>query len=150
MTTTRSGGGLVYPDANTTPWPLNHHAYVRACADRLRKDLSDAPLLHFPECHMQRHEVRSARVSVGPSEGTRPLTLFWNELRGWTHRREGARVPLVLGAETLLSPETFAVAVTALLSPDPRVLLTVEDRSRYAAHPVDPFFERRLASYRRG
>ncbi|MFL1379290.1 hypothetical protein ACJOT3_04140 [Nocardiopsis sp. frass1] len=136
--------GMHYPDANTVPWPINHHAYVQACADRLRKDLSDPPRVHLPACHLQHRDVRGARLRVGQD-----TTLYWNELRGWSHRCEGARVPLVPGAEALLDPDLMAAAVCALLAPDPRLLLVLEDRSRGAAHPVDAHFERRLAAYRR-
>ncbi|HIY41379.1 MAG TPA: hypothetical protein H9836_09650 [Candidatus Nocardiopsis merdipullorum] len=47
-----------------------------------------------------------------------------------------------------MSPETFAHAVTVLLAPRTQQLLLMSDGARRNAHPVDSFFERRLASHR--
>lgn len=133
---------LHYPDANAVPWPLNHHAYVHACADRLRKDLSDPPRVHLPLCHLQQEDVRGARLRIG--HGT---VLFWDELRGWSRRNGEGREPLVPEAGVLPDPELLAAAVYAPTAPGPPP--AVEGGGRSAAHPVDPLFERRLAAYRR-
>lgn len=140
---------LTYPDANATPWPLNHHAYVHACIDRLRKEVRHEPRVQFPESHLQIKDIRNARVRLEPTEETPGLRLSWDERRGWFRMEGAARHPLVLGAEPLLSPEVFTHAVTALLSPEIRQVVMVADRDRKNVHPVDPLFERRLAAYRR-
>ena len=147
MTLTPPSSRLLYMDANTTPWPLNHHAYVHACAERLRKEVDHAPRVHFPESHLQRSDTRSALIRLGGPDHDDVL-LAWDEQRGWARLEKDGRHPLVLGADPLLSPETFTHAVTALLSPGTRQLVMVLDRSRFFAHPVDVLFERRLAAYR--
>lgn len=140
---------LVYPDANSTPWPLNHHAYVHACTERLRKEIPHEPRVRFSRSQLQNKDVRGASVRLEPAqEGGRGLRLSWDERRGWSRLEERFRYPLVLGAEPLLAPEAFTHAVTALLSPETGNLVMVADRSRARSHPVDPRFERRLAAYR--
>lgn len=140
---------LVYPDANSTPWPLNHHAYVHACADRLRKEISHEPRVRFSGSQLQSKDVRGAVVRLDPAEeGSRGLRLSWDERCGWSRLEGRVRHPLVLGADPLLAPEAFTHAVAALLSPETGNLVMVADRSRAHAHPVDPRFERRLAAYR--
>lgn len=147
MTMTPLSSRLLYVDANTTPWPLNHHAYVHACAERLRKEVDHAPRVHFPESHLQRSDTRGALLRLdGPDHDD--VLLTWDEQRGWARLEQSVRRPLVLGADPLLDPEAFAHAVTALLSPGTRQLVMVQERSRVFAHPVDLIFERRLAAYR--
>ncbi|MBB6119963.1 DUF6292 family protein [Nocardiopsis algeriensis] len=139
---------LVYPDANTVPWPLNHHAYVRICAARLRKEVSHEPQILLPQCHVQRGDIRRALLRLQATEETPGLVLAWNEVHGWSRQDETGRQALVLGAEPLLPPDAFARAVTALLAPENQRMMMVQDRSRGSAHPADPRFERRLAAYR--
>lgn len=143
-----STGRLVYSDANTTPWPLNHHAYVRTCAARLRKEVLHEPRTHFPQCQFQRGDIRSALMQVEATEDTPRLLLAWNELHGWSRLEETGRQALVLGAEALLPPEAFTRAVTALLVPETSRMMMVRERTRTRAHPADPLFERNLAAYR--
>ncbi|MBR8743090.1 hypothetical protein [Nocardiopsis sp. MG754419] len=147
MTITPPTSRLQYVDANTTPWPLNHHAYVYACAERLRKELSHPPRVHFPESHLQRQDDRGALVRLGGPDHD-DFLLAWDERRGWARLEQAVRRPLVLGADPLLDPEAFTHAVTALLRPGTRQLVMVLDRSRPFAHPVDVLFERRLAAFR--
>lgn len=147
--TMTKGTRLAYPDANATPWPLNHHAYVQACADRLRKEVPIEPQVHIPERQLRREDVRAALVRVPATEETPSVLLAWDELRGWDRLDETGRQALVLGADALISPETFTHAVTALLSPETRRTIMVFDRARARCHPTDPYFEQRLASYRR-
>lgn len=147
MTLFPTSSRLMYVDANTKPWPLNHHAYVHACAERLRKEVDHTPRVHFPESHLQRNDTRGALLRLdGPDHDD--VLLAWDERRGWARLESSGRRPLVLGADPLLEPEAFTHAVTALLSPGTRQLVMVLDRSRVFAHPVDVVFERRLAAYR--
>ncbi|WP_017611570.1 hypothetical protein [Nocardiopsis salina] len=139
-----------YPDANSTPWPLNHHAYIHMCVRRLAKELVHPPHLYLPECHVQRHDVRSALVRVPRTQSERGLLLCWDEQRGWGRIGPAGRRPLALGAEPVLAPDTFALAVTSLLQEPSTATVVVVDRSRKSSHPVDPGFERALAAYRRG
>ena len=144
-----TAGRLLYGDANSVPWPLNHFAYVRACAERLRKEIRFEPSVRFPPSQLQLKDARRALVRLEPTEDSPGILLSWDELRGW-YRMEGSiRRALVLGAEPLLSPEAFTLAVTAQLSAGTRELIMVADRDRGSAHPVDAVFERRLAAYRR-
>lgn len=145
--TTSTNSRLLYSDANTIPWPLNHQAYIYACADRLRKEIPHSPHVHFPESQLQHQDTRSALIRL---EGTEhgDLLLTWDEQQGWFHLEQAARRPLVLGAEPLLDPEAFTHAVTTLLRPSIRQMVMVMDRSRATAHPIDLVFERRLAAFR--
>ena len=144
-----AAGRLLYSDANSIPWPLNHYAYVRACVQRLRKEIRFEPSVHFPPSQLQLEDSRRALVRLDPTVDSPGVLLSWDERHGW-HRMEGStRRALVLGAEPLLPPEPFTLAVTALLSAGTRQLMMVADRGRASAHPVDAVFERRLAAYRR-
>lgn len=149
MTSAPTANRLPYGDANAIPWPLNHCAYVRACAERLRKEVRFEPAVHFPTSQLQLEDARRALVRLEPTPDSPGVLLSWDEQYGW-HRMEGStRRALVLGAEPLLDPEAFTLAVTALLSAGTRQLIMVADRGRGSAHPVDTVFERRLAAYRR-
>lgn len=148
LITMAHGTRLAYPDANATPWPLNHHAYVHACSDRLRKEVQNEPQVHIPERQLRREDTRAALVRLSSTGDTPSILLAWDELRGWDRLDETGRQPLVLGAEALIPPETFTHAVTALLSPETRRTIMVFDRARTRCHPTDPYFEQRLASYR--
>lgn len=139
---------LLYPDANTTPWPFNHHAYVYACTERLAKEVRHQPLVRFSESQIQREDTRGALVRLEATEETPRLLLSWDERWGWSRFGDGGYRPLVLGGEPLLAPEIFAHAVSVLLAPQTQQLLLMSDGARRHAHPVDSFFERRLASYR--
>ncbi|GAB3711272.1 hypothetical protein [Nocardiopsis nanhaiensis] len=143
-----AGTRLPYPDVNAVPWPLNHHAYVRACVDRLRKEVRFEPMVHLPTSQIQLRDSRRALVRLEPTLDSPGVLMSWDEQHGWARLEGATRKPLVLGAEPLLPPEAFAHAVTALLSDATRQLLMVADRSRSRAHPVDVVFERRLAAYR--
>ncbi|GAB3690258.1 hypothetical protein [Nocardiopsis oceani] len=143
-----AGSRLLYPDVNAIPWPLNHHAYVRACADRLRKEIRFEPMVHLPTSQIQLRDSRRALVRLDPAVDSPGVLLSWDEQHGWARLEGATRRPLVLGAEPLLPPGAFAHAVTALLTDATRQLLIVADRSRQNAHPVDVVFERRLAAYR--
>lgn len=145
---TPTGRRLLYPDVNTVPWPLNHHAYVCACADRLRKEIRFEPKVHFPVSQFQLEDARRALVRLAMTSDSPGVLLCWDERYGWARLEGSTRRELALGAEPLLSPEAFTFAVTALLSPDTGQLHMVADRSRGSAHPPDSVFERRLASYR--
>ncbi|WP_033302881.1 DUF6292 family protein [Nocardiopsis alkaliphila] len=138
---------LLYSDANTIPWPLNHHAYIYACADRLRKEIPRSPQVCFPQSQLQHQDIRSALIRLQGTERD-DLLLTWDERHGWFHVEQAARRPLVLGAEPLLDPEAFTHAATTLLRPGIRQMVMVMDRSRTTAHPVDLVFERRLAAFR--
>lgn len=147
MPTTPANSRLLYGDANTTPWPLNHHAYVHACADRLGKEVPHPPRVHFPQSQLQRHDTRSALLHLQDIDH-HDTFLAWDEQHGWSHLNQATRTPLVLGAGPLLDPQTFTHAVTSLLSPHTHRLMVVLDRSRATAHPIDVVFERRLAAFR--
>lgn len=147
MPTTPAGSRLVYSDANSTPWPLNHHAYVHACATRLRKEVPHPPRVHFPQSQLQHQDTRSALLHLQDTDH-HDVFLAWDEQRGWSYLEQSTRRPLVLGAGPLLDPEAFTHAATTLLSPNTRQLVVVLDRSRTASHPVDMIFERRLAAFR--
>jgi hypothetical protein len=149
VTASGADGRLLYSDANSIPWPLNHYAYVRACVERLRKEIRFEPSVRFPPSQLHLQDSRRALVRLEPTEDGPGLLLSWDERHGW-YRVEGpSRRALVLGAEPLLSPEPFTLAATALLRAGTRQLIMVADRDRGSAHPVDGAFERRLASYRR-
>lgn len=139
---------LVYSDANATPWPLNHHAYVLSCAERLAKEVRHEPLVSFPESQVQREDIRGALMRLDATEDSRRLLLTWDERWGWSWFGDGGYRPLVLGGEPLLPPETFTHAVTVLMAPRTQQLLLMSDRSQRDAHPIDSLFERRLAAYR--
>src|SRR5699024_2248291 len=102
----------------------------------------------FSESQIQRKDTRGALVGLEGTEDTPGLLLSWDERWGWSQFGEGGYRPLVLGGEPVLSPETFAHAVTVLLAPRTQQLLLMSNGARRTAHPVDCFVARRLASSR--
>lgn len=131
---------LPYRDANSVPWPINHHAYIEAVADELVSAglLEDAPIITLPVVHSQSRDVRTAALSITEDD----VYLIWDELDGWT--RHGVQV--IPEAGPLLEPDVLAAALA-----DPKRLPPhVRRGRRLLAHPTDHRIESALAAYRYG